>query len=120
MSRIVVGTRTPARRPDGGLRRLFHQRLKAGCQWTAIETGAVAGGVPDSEFCFEGGAQGWLEFKVTKHWAVTFRPGQVPWISRRARLGGNVFVAVQRAGGELWLTHGSHIVDLAEGGLKAV
>lgn len=115
-----MGARSPARKPDGGLRALFHRRLKEGCQWTAIETGLVAAGVPDSEFCFENGRQGWIEFKQARHWRVTFRPGQVPWIDRRARLGGNVWVAVQRAGGELWLVPGSQAVTLNEGGLQAV
>jgi hypothetical protein len=36
---------------DGGLRVLFREPLPR-TQWSSIETGATAGGVPDSEFGF--------------------------------------------------------------------
>jgi hypothetical protein len=37
----------------GDLRRIFREHLKE-AQWSSIETGATAGGVPDSDYCFEG------------------------------------------------------------------
>lgn len=82
-------------RPDDGLRPLFRQHLQR-AQWTTVETGLVAQGVPDSEYCFPGGAQGWLECKATSGWAVRFRPEQIGWLDRRARLGGVAWIAVRR------------------------
>ena len=72
----------------------------------------TAQGVPDAEFIFPlssrhipghadtvtltPGAQAWIEFKTTSGWAVTLRPAQVGWLSRRVRHGGRAFVAVRR------------------------
>lgn len=109
-------------KPDAGLRPLFRTHIK-GVQWTSIESGLASPGVPDSEFCFAGGCQGWLEFKRADAWAVVFRPLQVAWIARRARLGGRVFVAVRRdiqGTDELWLLPGRCVSALALGGLRAV
>jgi len=80
---------------DGGLRVEFRHRMPT-WQWTSIESPLTAPGAPDSEYCAPGGGQGWIEFKATHAWAVKFRPLQPGWISRRARLGGSVFVAVRR------------------------
>ena len=80
---------------DGGLRALFHENMKT-AQWTAIETGAVSRGIPDTEYCFPGGVSGWIEFKRCRGNIVKYQPGQIAWIERRARLGGRVFVAVLR------------------------
>lgn len=118
---VKVGPGTPVRAPiDGGLRQIFKAKLAVDAQWTTIETGAVALGVPDSEFCFAGGAQGWVEFKATNHWRPKIREMQVQWIDKRARLGGNVWIAVRRMGSELWLVPGSMVVELSDGGLEAV
>jgi hypothetical protein len=101
---------------DGDLRSIFRQHLPQ-AQWTAIETGVISGGVPDSEYCFPDGKQGWLEFKNVQGWRAVLRPGQVSWISRRARLGGVVFVAARR-GDELYLVHGKLVERLHEDGLQ--
>lgn len=105
-----------ANRPDDGLRTMFHQNLKR-AQWTPIETGAVASGIPDSEFCFPGGIQGWVEMKSCSNNAVTIRDMQVAWIDRRVRLGGRVFIAVKRKK-ELFLYHGKDVKKLYLEGLK--
>jgi hypothetical protein len=107
---------------DGGLRPLMREHLADG-DWVAVETGATAGGVPDSNFCFSPGVEGWVEHKKTSGWKVKFRPAQVGWISRRVRKGGRVFVAVRRTNGasdQLYLVEGRHVEALADGGLRAV
>lgn len=84
---------------DGGLRPLFRLHLPV-AHWSTIETGAVARGVPDAEYCFKGGVQGWVEFKACRRgWAVRMRPEQVAWLTRRARYGGRAWVAVRRLAG---------------------
>jgi hypothetical protein len=105
---------------DGGLRWLFRTRLPR-AQWTSVETGGTASGVPDCEYCFPGGAQGWVEMKLTRAWAVRFAPAQVAWVGRRARLGGRITLAVRRINGiedQLWLVEGALIGVLREEGLK--
>lgn len=110
---------------DGGLRPIFHARIKR-CQWTAIETGGISFGVPDSEYCFEDGISGWVEFKKADGWRVPTlknNPLQIAWIARRARLGGRVWVAVRRVKGDrdnLYLVNGVWVVKLAEGGILSV
>jgi hypothetical protein len=103
---------------DGGLRNIFKEKMPW-AHWQAIETGAVGLGVPDSNVCFSG-RELWVEFKKTDHWAVTMRPEQIGWISRRTRLGGCVFIAIRRAQDELWLVDGKWVKELAAGGLKWV
>jgi hypothetical protein len=106
--------------PDEGLRKIFMEKLKRGCQWTAIETGMTAQGVPDANYCFNGGHEGWLECKKTDAWAVRMRVLQVGWILRRIRMGGHVCIAIRRATDELWLVDGAFVAELAAGGLKNV
>lgn len=101
---------------DGHLRRLFRQNMPE-AQWTPIETGATAAGVPDCEFCFPGGLQGWVEFKASKSLAVGLRPEQVSWLLRRSRIGGRCFVAVRRDR-ELFLYSGAQAADLRDQGLR--
>jgi hypothetical protein len=106
---------------DGGLRQLFRKHIKS-AQWTSIESGQTERGIPDSEFCFPGGIQGWIEYKQTKGWVIPKTkswPFQVAWIDRRARLGGRVFIAVRRID-ELWLYRGKDAKGLKTGGLKAI
>lgn len=113
-------------RADDGLRAILRQRLPR-AQWTTIETGAVAQGVPDCEYCFPGSPAGWVECKSTSAWALRFQPAQAGWLLRRARLGGVCWVAARRrgsAGGadydELWVAHGRLVRRLVDGGLRAV
>lgn len=115
-------------RKDGGLRQMLRQYMPS-AQWTTIETAMVAHGVPDNEYCFAGGVQGWLELKWTDGWAVTVRPDQVAWIHRRYRQGGRVWVMVRRqraisalkaAADELWLVHGRDVETLQVRGLRGV
>lgn len=79
---------------DGGLRKLFRLHLPE-AHWTSIETGGTGLGIPDSEYCFPGGRQGWVEFKQTSAIAVRVAPEQVAWAERRVRVGGRVALAVR-------------------------
>lgn len=112
---------------DGGLRGLFRSHLRQHADMQAVETGLIAAGVPDLNYCASG-AEGWIEMKQTDGWAVTLRPEQVGWLCRRARAGGRVFVAVRRwhdggprrgpAADELWLLAGRFAPDLKTMGLE--
>jgi hypothetical protein len=102
---------------DGDLRHTFRVHLPQ-AQWSSIETGATEGGVPDSEYCFPDGTQGWIEFKcVRRGWGVVIRPAQVAWISRRVRHGGRVHIAVLRDD-VLHLFDGSQVRVLQQHGLR--
>lgn len=101
---------------DGNLRRLFRQNLPE-AQWTSVETGSTAAGVPDAEFIFEGGCQGWVEFKAARGRIVSLRPEQVSWLVRRARLGGRCFVAV-RCDRDLRMYLGRHAAELRDQGTR--
>jgi len=101
---------------DGFLRQRFRQNLRE-AQWTSIETGATAAGVPDSEFIFPGGCQGWIEFKRAYGSRVRLRPEQVGWLLTRSRMGGRCFVAV-RSEEDLYLYFGGWADSLLEMGLK--
>lgn len=89
-------------------------------QWTPVETGATSQGVPDHEYCFPDGDQGWVEFKAAHAWAVIIRPEQVGWLLRRYRLGGRCFIAVRRTLNELWIIHGRDAATLKSDGLKGI
>jgi hypothetical protein len=111
---------------DGGLRKLFQTKFSE-AHWQSVETSGVGRGVPDSNYCFPVGIEGWVEFKQTGTDNAGLRPEQVGWISRRARRGGRVFVAIrQKHGGGprkgvpadgLWLFHGAWVEDLHEKGI---
>jgi hypothetical protein len=104
-------------RRDGDLRHTFRVHLPQ-AQWSSIETGATEGGVPDSEYCFPDGTQGWIEFKCARRgWGVVIRPAQAAWISRRARHGGRVHIAVLRED-VLHLLAGSQVRALQQHGLR--
>jgi hypothetical protein len=104
---------------DGGLPKMFRQHLSA-AQWTPVETGATSQGVPDHEYCYPGGKQGWVEFKSSMAWAVIIRPEQVGWLLRRHRMGGRSFIAVRRQLSELWMIEGGEAARLKADGLKGV
>lgn len=129
----VLKTRAPR---DGGLPGLVRKNIPE-AQWTFVESGSTSSGIPDAEFCFDDGAQGWLELKQTSGWTPVIRPEQVAWLLRRARLDGRCFVLVRRtsepadvmagvrfpknkAVDELWLVRGADAGVLKAGGLKAV
>lgn len=101
---------------DGGLRQIFRRNL-LDAQWTSVETGATAAGVPDSEYCFPHGLSGWVEFKKVSGWVVPLRPAQIGWLLRRSRMGGRCFVAAVR-GETLYLEPGASAVELREVGLR--
>lgn len=108
-------------RPDGDLRRIFREHLPH-MHWTTIETGIINPGVPDSNCCWNG-AEFWIEYKFTAGHAITLRPEQIGWLTRRRRSGGSAFVAVRRTSlaarcDELHLFDGSHAVLLREEGLN--
>lgn len=113
---------------DGGLRALFRRKMPE-AHWQSIEVGGVGIGVPDAEFCFPGGAQGWIEFKTTRANAVGLMPHQVAWIDRRHRVGGRALVAVRKrrpaskrleACDELHIFSGGDVKRLHELGLIGV
>jgi hypothetical protein len=110
---------------DGDLRKLFRQHIPD-AHWVSIETGMVSPGVPDSEYCFRGGISGWIEFKKTEGNSLShLKPLQVGWISRRARLGGRVFIGVRliktkQAIDDLILFSGRDVQALKAGGLSGV
>ena len=80
---------------DGGLRKLFREHFPE-AQWTSVETGSTGAGVPDAEYCFPGGRQGWIEFKLCVANVVRIDPEQVAWAERRHRNGGPIFLAVRQ------------------------
>jgi hypothetical protein len=112
---------------DGGLRAEFRKRFPT-WQWTSIETGATASGVPDSEFCTPTGVEGWVEFKFTDKFYVQIKSFQVSWLMKRRRYGGNAWIAVRRtptakkwAGvDELWFMDGNQADALFYNGLYGV
>jgi hypothetical protein len=89
--------------------------------WVAVETGATAGGVPDSNFCLDG-TEGWVEHKATRVGTVKFRPLQPAWILRRSRAGGLVRIAVRdlrHDGDVLRIFDGAGVARLAGVGIDA-
>lgn len=96
--------------------------------WTTVETGATAGGVPDSNYLSNTGIEGWGEWKFTDANKVRIRPEQIGWHLRRARYGGRSWIGIrkQHAGGqrlgvavdELWLVPGCYVDDLSVMGLE--
>ena len=98
---------------DGRLAELFRDHLPE-WQWSRIETGPVCPGVPDLEYCAPGGITGWIECKKTDGWRVYFTELQPSWLSRRARLGGRVTVAVRRKDKFLYMIQGLEILRLIE------
>lgn len=113
---------------DGGLRPMFRDRLRAGFQWTSVESGMTGGGIPDAEFCAEGVAR-WIEYKQTSGWTCPLKKEQSAWHAVRALRGGVSFVATRRwhAGGprkgaavdELWIHRGSDAPALRKEGLRS-
>ena len=111
---------------DGGLRKIFRENLPD-IDWTSIETGSTGRGVPDSNGCKDG-CEFWIEYKKADAWAVTLRSEQVGWLTKRARFGGRVFVAIRRrttagpskgrAVDELWLYSGADARRLLDGGIN--
>lgn len=107
---------------DGDLRPLLREHLRDG-DWNSIETGFTAGGVPDSNYCFPGGKEGWVEGKLTHGWKVKVRPAQVGWMDRRSRKGGRCFFAIRRVVAaknvdELYIVPGSASLDFARAGFS--
>jgi hypothetical protein len=118
-STLKLKLKKKRRASDDGLRPLFFKHLKHECQWVPIETGMVIEGVPDSNYCFDGGIEGWVEFKATDGWRPVFRPHQVAWIDRRSRLGGRVWMATRRRVkqvDDLYITPGYLVKELATQG----
>jgi Holliday junction resolvase len=91
---------------DGGLRATFRAKLPD-IHWQAVESKLTGKGIPDANYCAEG-IEGWVEFKKTSGWKIGLRTEQTSWIEKRARFGGNVFIAVRRKGTELWLCGPEH------------
>lgn len=103
---------------DGNLRILFRKNLK-GVFFTSIESRFTQFGIPDLHGIVDGDAF-WIENKKTTGWAVVLRPGQVAWLTRYTTQGGLAYVAVRRAGDELWLVRGSYAKALQASGLAGL
>lgn len=113
---------------DGDLRKIFRDKLRAGYQWTSIESGLTIQGIPDAEFCSKGVAR-WVEFKKTDAWAVGLSKEQAAWHEIRHLRGGVSFVAIRRrhSGGvrkgkpedQLWLFRGEWARVLRNDGLRS-
>lgn len=98
---------------DGNLRILLREYLPDG-DWCSVETGGTAGGVPDSNYCFRGGTEGWVEGKKTAGWLVAVRPSQIGWIMRRTRRGGRVSILTRRVNlsvDEIYWIRGSDVEE---------
>jgi hypothetical protein len=104
---------------DGDLRKIFRLNIRD-VDWTTIETGAVANGVPDMNYAAAGNIEGWIENKKADHWRAHIRPMQVGWCERRLRYNNRVFCAVRRAKDELWFFHASKMRELTTERLDAV
>lgn len=113
---------------DGGLRGLFHKNIPG--HWTAVETGVVSLGVPDSNYCV-GGVEGWVEFKKSESdGVIRVRPMQSAWLFRRWRAGGRCQVAIRMTHGggkrkgppcdHLYICDGQYAPDLITRGLRSV
>lgn len=94
---------------------------------TRIEN-SVSSGMPDVEGCYSS-TQFWIELKCearpkregTKI-KPRFRPGQVPWIERRVKAGGQAFVLLQvgqGAASSRYLVPGNEVAALARGMTEA-
>jgi hypothetical protein len=109
------------RRSDDGLRRIVQDKIPR-AHWQPIETGGIAPGVPDLNGVLAG-TESWVECKATDTMRIKFEPGQIPWIDRRTRAGGRVWIAIRRRheGGlrrgpavdQLWLYPGYVVKELA-------
>lgn len=114
------------RKADDGLRPLIRKHVPA--DWQPIENSIVPG-VPDLNGCRDG-SEVWVECKATTTGSLHFRPLQVPWIHRRSRAGGKVWVVARwrHSGGvrlgspidELWVVSGRHVLELAACGLRSL
>ena len=112
---------------DGGLRKLFREKITEGVQWTSVETGSTSQGVPDCEYCFAEGKSGWIEFKLATANKVNISPFQVAWVEERVRMGGAVWLIVRYKANQgvrrepedsLHMYCGNQIRDVSHKGLK--
>ena len=78
---------------DGGLRQIFQKHMPS-VHWQAIESWETGIGIPDLNGCVDG-VEFWIELKQATANAVKISPGQIAWIERRVRAGGNVYIAVR-------------------------
>ena len=101
---------------DGKLNVLLRKHLPE-VDWVRIESGGTGLGIPDLNYAFDG-REGWLELKGIKAgFKFGMRPGQVAWIERRRRHGGNVLIMVRKEE-QAWLFSGDSARDLLLVGLR--
>lgn len=100
------------------LRNHIRKPLKELGHFQPIETGAVASGVADVNFCMDG-KEFWLELKIIKGNRMNFRPTQVPWNINRAKAGGNNYILAADKHERIWIWHGRYIRELVDFGIKA-
>jgi hypothetical protein len=132
-----VGTLGVMSEQDGGLRRLFKQKLgPPEWFWETIETGGTSSGVPDSYFVRRAGVvphqndgrSCWCEWKWTDGLTPAFKPAQVRWHALHSDAGGRSLIGVRQTGrarsgaarDRLWIVAGAAVVALAEQGVEAV
>jgi hypothetical protein len=80
---------------DGGLRKLFTAHFNE-AHFVPVESWSTGKGVPDVNYCFPGGHEGWIENKATTTLRLNISPEQVAWAERRLRCGGRIFLAARR------------------------
>ena len=74
-------------------------------------------GCPDINACYNC-REVWIESKIVRKGKVTFEPGQIPWMKRRRKQGGWVFVAAYDAP-ILYIISGDYVEILRDHGVKS-
>jgi hypothetical protein len=93
--------------------------------WQSIESSATGQGIPDLNGCCQG-QDVWLELKYTEHLKtknIGLKPPQIAWIYKRAKAGGNVWIALymqtkKRDVGFIYLWQGKKVQKVAEHGTE--
>lgn len=111
---------------------IFRKRIKDfsspcgfGCHWQSVESSATGQGIPDLNGC-HAGVDVWLEIKYTEHLKtknIGLKPQQIAWIYKRAKAGGNIWIALymqtaKRSVGFLYLWQGKEVQKVAEHGTE--
>jgi hypothetical protein len=89
-----------------------------------IETGSTGRGIPDVNYCHQGG-EFWVELKIVKGRSIDLSPEQVAWHFRRTRAGGKTFIIARDKfdgprkgkGDIIYIWPGCDVVPLKEKGL---
>jgi len=74
----------------------FSKLLSYNVHWQSLESSVMGQGIPDLNGCCDG-QEVWLELKYTKLLKpsnISLEPMQVAWIYKRAKAGGNIWIAL--------------------------